>query len=1809
MCDDGAGDGNEAAGIIEISGIPTGTVEVVESTVPEGYAGAASQTVEITVEEPASLSFVNTRLTGAVTINKNDEAGDPLGGACFTIGDIAVCDNDDTDVNEAEGVIEVSGIPTGSVDITETSAPEGYAVAAPQSVEVVQDESALVTFVDALLTGSVQILKTDEAGEPLAGACFLVDGQEICDGAEGDESESDGVILVSEIEIGPIVVSETSAPEGYALAAEAQTVEILVDAIVDVTFVNPLAVGTVSIVKTDADGEPLGGACFAVGDLAVCDNQDGDTNPDEGAIEVTGVAVGAVEVRETSAPENYVADAEPQNLDVAENETVTATFVNTLSVGSLTITKTDDAGELLAGACFSVDGGENICDNDESDQNDADGVIGIANVPAGSWEVAESQAPEGYVAAEPQVVEILSGETTEVTFSNQLAVGTIRILKTADDSGEPLGGACFAIDGGEPVCDDAEGDSDSTAGTIAIEATVGEHTVSESQSPEGYDALTPPTTVTVELGETVDVPFVNTRFTGSLRITKTDNRSGDFLSGACFSIEGETSYGPVCDNNEGDANPADGVIVVQGIDPGVYTVTETTSPEGFALPEGPVAENMVIDGGSVADLAVENEPEGLSVRPTLPPAGRLAIASVDDEGNPIGGACFGLSGAADVGPVCDNDEADLDPESGTIEIATIPTGLYTLEETTAPDGFMASAPQSVEIALDELTSVEIVHSAGTAETGSLRIRTVDADANPVGGACFSWGSGSQCDNLSGDNDPAVGEILITGLVAGEYTVTGTEPPVGMILADSQTVTIESGQEATLEFAHEAAPTETGGLEFVLNDADENPVPGACVALSESTNLAEDLVFCDGGEEDTNPDPGVLVVENLPVGTYSVRQTSIQGAESAAVSGLSFKMQVEGAPTTLVELPEKTVQVKANIIVVVIIIIIIEPPQAGGLDVVKRSEDTNILQSGACFQVSGQGNDIEICDNDGLDANLTAGVVRFVNLAEGLYTVSETQSPPGYDPGEDSDVAIVGGLVTTITVRNPPSPDPVGDLTVLKVDPEGEPIPGTCFEVRQGLDVIAGPLCDEEDGDDDGSIVFADLEPGNYVLRETQAASTDYQPIADQPVVIVAGLNTEVPVVNSLKPGSILITKLDDEGNGPLAGACFGLDRGDGIEFEVCDQQTGDGDLEEGIILIANVPPGEYDLVETAAPAGFDPAPAMPITVNPATQLLLEVENTPSTPPAETGDLTVIKRNTKGEPLPGACFALRQGVVIKVAPRCDGDDGNLDGRISFADVGVGLYGIIETKKPSADYQTPPEKFVSITDGAQLEVVIVNVLKPGRIQITKVNQQDHPLANACFTVSPGYFAQKCTNGSGQVVFDNLPPGVYTVTETQAPYGYLPAPPVTNIVVDPGLTTPVKIVNQKAPPPPDAGSLRVIKFFCPLLGNVEELWSVYDSSDANQKTLAQTANCKKGDATFVLKPTTPGDLVSIKFVTGPDGIAHLTLPAGIYTLTELGTGVTTQVQVFVSQQTTVVVLNYVPKPEPKPAAINVFKFTCDAGFQGQFYLDFIGACGATENLTNNVTFRISGAANASGITGDGGQRGRTLFTQLPGGLYLLREETAGNGQVYMWCGLQLDSSEFGAIGSQIAFPLQLGQTMYCAAFNVPDQVTDTTGSIVVQKYSCELPQVKRPANFDWFAECGPQTTGTKFGLSELVDGVYVPRLTGLTNVNGILTFDGLKSGTYKLQEIGGDWCHAESDSVNATGDVMVRAGSRSNVWIFNCVPTVEPPNTGAGTTAGAPQSGAALPDDRTAASPSAALFVWPVLALVGLGARQRWNQRRAA
>ena len=86
---------------------------------------------------------------------------------------------------------------------------------------------------------------------------------------------------------------------------------------------------------------------------------------------------------------------------------------------------------------------------------------------------------------------------------------------------------------------------------------------------------------------------------------------------------------------------------------------------------------------------------------------------------------------------------------------------------------------------------------------------------------------------------------------------------------------------------------------------------------------------------------------------------------------------------------------------------------------------------------------------------------------------------------------------------------------------------------------------------------------------------------------------------------------------------------------------------------------------------------------------------------------------------------------------------------------------------------------------------------------------------------------------------------------------------------------------------------------------------------------------------------------------------------------------------------VIDYVKPPAPKPATINVIKYTCAPGFGGVYYADFLNNCTGDSQLTNSVSFRTSGPTVAKRITGAAGQKGQTSFHAAQAGDYTLSED----------------------------------------------------------------------------------------------------------------------------------------------------------------------------------------------------------------------------
>ncbi len=1810
------GDDGVVDGTTGFTGLAAGRYRLENTTEPEGFREADRQNVDVPANDTgfATVEFEADEdeatetpgaTTGSLTILIRDDDDAQLTGACYTVTNGAgtfgpFCDDD------GDGQVILTEVFPGENTISETTPPAGFDAPDDETVDVDAGEAAEVTFehradpedqptdVPQPEGGSVVVTVIDAEGNTVFGACFGLSGAgigEVCDNGPGDTEPSEGVIGIDEVPVGSYTLEQTAAPEGYEAAAD-EPVEIGANFPQEVTVVNPVveATGNLVVLRVDDEGQPVGGACVELQDEAgnvvapeVCD-EDGDV-ADDGRIGFFDVAEGTYTLVETRTPEGFEPAANDEVEITAgianevrfasaqvEEPTVTPTLEPV--TGALLVTVRDEDGQNLAGFCVALapaDGSaapDPVCDDGLDDDP---GSLRLEGLPIGDYTLTLSQTPEGYDAPEAQTVTIEDDGTEQIEIDLEPTAPTLGAMTITiqDENGDPLPGASIEVINGAGTFPFTDEDGDGQV--ILDEVLPGPNTIRQTNPPVDHVPAEDQAEQTIEVvaGERAQVTITNRRAIGSVRILKTDE-NGDPLGDACFSLSGRNSYGPVCDNGDGDGDGTTGTILIEEVVLGRYTVTETQAPEGYdAADDQPVT----VSASGPAELTIPNSPP-------VPETGSVEITLLDSNGDPLGGACFGLIADTEIAPVCDEGPNDGDDPgvAGTILISDIPAGDYTLTQTQAPDGYVAADDQPVQVTAGQTLRVKLANQATPPPVGSIVVTKEDPQGGTLTGACFSL-AGPEAQVCDGDPaDPATdpGVVRFDDVSVGSYIVTETVAPEGYLVAEAQRAVVTPGGEVELTFVDQPAPPQTGNVRIRVQNQEGQEVDGGCFALRAAD--VDVAAACDSGDGDGDDEAGIILLEDVPVGSYSV-------------------VQME-APDGFQAGEQATVTVVAGETVEVVITIVQLPPTTGDVLVTKRDERNRPLP-GACFALSQTEDIVEVCDNRGNDGDGTSGRIRFNDVPNGDYQLRETAPPAGYQAAANVDVTVEGGEVTRVTVTNQPVPETIGDLVVLKVDQRTrEALGGACFELLGGPNrtvVVAGPVCDEDgDAADDGRIGIFDVPAGTYTLRETRLPSADYFNPGDRDVTIVAGTAVEVTVENALRPGTITIEK-ENEGGELLDGACFAL-RGE-TTYELCDDDDGETD---GVTVFNGVVPGDYAVVETVAPAGYATAADQSIRLVPGGNQRLTFTDILLPPPPQTGNLTVIKTDEDGDPLAGACFALRQGAAIIAGPRCDGADGANDGTIRFQDVGIGDYTLRETRTPSASYQRAADVAVTIRLNETAEATVKNVLKPGRVLVRKTGAGDQPLQGACFDLAPDGKPSQCTDAAGTIVFSGLKPGTYRLSETQAPTGYLAAAAVEGIVVKPGATTVVDVENRLAPPPPNTGSIQVLKFYCPA-GDGGEGTEMIDSSDPGPSRLARTANCSRGNATFSLIDAR-GEGGPGTFSTGDDGRYQTTVTAGEYRLTEtapdLPGDASEAVTISVNQLTTVVVINYVKPPAPAPASISVIKYTCEPGFEGTLFADFVDNCGDDASLTNNVTFRVSGTATGKHVTGDGGQKGVTVFGRLPAGEYLLREDAPADASVvYAFCGLDPDAPTLKELGGSITLAPKAGENITCSFFNVPDDLSATTGAILIHKYACAVENP--PAGYDFKNECDPEANGTTFSLAvyNAEQQIFQPKSTGTTNADGLLRFSRLQPGTYRVRETGEDWCFAQSNSVDRNGDVVVKANQRAEVWIYNCVGTRSAPNTG---------TGSSLPGGPGAPNASTTLalgLAWP---LIGWGLYLR---RRAA
>ncbi|WP_183117397.1 MSCRAMM family protein, partial [Brochothrix thermosphacta] len=255
--------------------------------------------------------------------------------------------------------------------------------------------------------------------------------------------------------------------------------------------------------------------------------------------------------------------------------------------------------------------------------------------------------------------------------------------------------------------------------------------------------------------------------------------------------------------------------------------------------------------------------------------------------------------------------------------------------------------------------------------------------------------------------------------------------------------------------------------------------------------------------------------------------------------------------------------------------------------------------------------------------------------------------------------------------------------------------------------------------------------------------------------------------NTLTKGGFVLTKTDDKTGEALQGAVFELQDAEGKVIE-----SGLTTDVSGKLAIDQLKPGNYQLVETKAPTGYE-LDSTPIKFEVKKGQTEAVQVSMTNELTRGGVILTKTDNVSGEALQGAVFELQdvEGKVIESGLTTD-----VSGKIAVSDLTPGNYQLVETKAPTG-YEldsTPIKVEVKKGQTEAVQVSMTNTLTKGGFVLTKTDDKTgEALQGAVFELqdTDGKVLQSglTTDASGKIAVSDLTPGNYQLVETKAPTGY--------------------------------------------------------------------------------------------------------------------------------------------------------------------------------------------------------------------------------------------------------------------------------------------------------------------------------------------------------------------------------------------------------------------------------------------------------
>ena len=1277
--------------------LPTGDYEVKLTSLPERYHVTKEDAVSITKDGEHTAEVRADRDMGKIQVIVKDGKGTPDTGDDIMLSnvDVKITDIETGESYEAKtdenGQLVTPSLPTGNYKVEVTGGLSYiYTIPSAKNAEIFPDDTTVVIFNLSEDKNGLNVLVVEE------GTTHPLPNVKVTISHEGMEdivmtTDAYGYVRIPEILVGAYIaaVRDADAPAEYkTIAASTSTVFVTKDADGNAILELARRKGDLNVLIQDKDTkEPIPGAKVEIYDEDGKKVGEGVTD-ENGNLIVENLPTGDYTIKVTEVPDGYN-KPDDKTATIEDEKTTDVVIEIEKKKGNLDIIVQDkDTKEPIPGAKVEIyDEDGNKVGEGVTDEN---GNLIVEDLPIGDYTIKVTEVPDGYNKPDDKVATVEDEKTTEVVIEAEKKKGDLDIIVLDKDTQDPIPNAKVEVydkDGNKV----GEGVTDENGNLIVENLPIGDYTIKVTEVPDGYNKPDDKT-ASVEDEKVTKVIVEVEKKKGDLDITVLDKDTQEPIPNAKVEIYDEDG------NKVGEGvTDENGNLIVEDLPIGDYTIKVTEVPDGYNKPDD---KNTTVEEDKTTEVVIEVEKEkgGLNIivrdkdTDELIPGAKVEV--YDEAGNKVG------EGITD--------------ENGNLIVEDLPIGDYTIKVTEVPDGYNKPDDKTASVEEEKLTDVIIEVEK---KKGDLDILVKDKDTEePIPGAevvIKDKDGNIVAEGITDEN----GNLIVEDLPIGDYTVEVKDVPDGYNKPDDKDVTVKEDETTEVIIVVEK---QKGDLEILIQDKDtKEPIPGAKVEIYDE----------DGNKvgEGTTDENGNLIVEDLPIGDYTIKVTEVPDGYNKPDDKVAT-VEDEKVTEVIIEVEKKK----------------------GDLDILVQDKDTKEPIPGA---------KIEIYDENGnkvgegtTDEN---GKLIVEDLPIGDYTIKVTEVPDGYNKPDDKTATVEDEKVTEVVVEVEKKK---GDLEVLIQDKDTkEPIPGAKVEIYDE----DGNKVGEGTTDENGNLIVEDLPIGDYTIKVTEVPD-GYNKPADKTAVVEDENTTKVVIEIGKQKGDLKVTVIDKETKEPLKNALVAITDKDGNILHTLKTDS------DGNIFVEDMLAGEYTIAVIEAPDGYSAPDAITAVVKneETTEVIIELTR-------DKGNLsiTVEDKETK-ELLPNI------QVVVK------DEDGNIvgeyttneNGQVLVQDLPTGKY-TVETKDLPDIYRTPEIKSAEVEKGETADVLISLEKATGSLtMVAKEKDTSNYLKGVEFQVydeNGNLIGTYTSDENGSSLAEKLVVGRYTIKVTKVPDGFkLPA-----------------------------------------------------------------------------------------------------------------------------------------------------------------------------------------------------------------------------------------------------------------------------------------------------------------------------------------------------------------------------------------------------------------------------------------------------